>query len=591
MSSRAALLLLLMGVLALDLVGIGWALPHTVAPQPDDIAKPALESMRQGFVGESKYPKVHQLTLAAAYAPYLGWLWITGELDLKSLRGGATQGGAGDAVGAADADGRPSPGSAAVRDPGAVLTTLLRIARGVSVALHIGCVALIYFIARRLAGPADASAQLGESRAGVLGSAGVPLAAAALFGFSPVLALFARGTWVDVPMLFWFAATLWAALLALEEPSRRRLVGCALLAVLAVCTKEQIAFALLPVGLAVGWRALFPTANNGTASMRRRDSLRALLLASVAGLLLYALLNDLLWAPQLWTERLAWWGAEMERYRQITGGRQSAVELLGGFAEGYVFGCGPALAVLSVFAAASLALLPTRRGVALFALLLLYPLLLGAWLGFTQPRYAFPMVLLGALLVAQQSQVALAALSAQTHRRARTALVGLLVMAVAAQAAHGAQVAWALLDEPRAQAGAWLDARLPDGTRVEVYQDDEELPGLRALGLLPAPARELTTEGFVARRPVAVVATNADHWRFAPAERLYLDCLRNGAPGDAAPGVGRSGQAPPYEVANFGPAAGGRSPWLVDASSRTRLWPDVTVLVRRDESAPLPVKR
>ncbi|HZM01035.1 MAG TPA: hypothetical protein VFD43_12375, partial [Planctomycetota bacterium] len=67
-------------ILVLDLVGLGWGLPHTLAPQPDDIAKPTLDSIRQGFVGPSKYPKVHQLTLTVAYAPYLGWLWATGGL-------------------------------------------------------------------------------------------------------------------------------------------------------------------------------------------------------------------------------------------------------------------------------------------------------------------------------------------------------------------------------------------------------------------------------------------------------------------------------------------------------------------------------
>jgi hypothetical protein len=70
----------------LDLVGLGWGLPHTLAPQPDDIAKPTLDSIRQGFVGPTKYPKVHQLTLAVAYAPYLGWLWARGAGDGQPAR-------------------------------------------------------------------------------------------------------------------------------------------------------------------------------------------------------------------------------------------------------------------------------------------------------------------------------------------------------------------------------------------------------------------------------------------------------------------------------------------------------------------------
>ena len=107
----------------------------------------------------------------------------------------------------------------------------------------------------------------------------------------------------------------------------------------------------------------------------------------------------------------------------------------------------------------------------------------------------------------------------------------------------------------------------PRPPAVEIYQNEEELPGLRAVGLQPAASRDLTAEGLASRHPAAVVASNADHWSFDAAQRAFLDGLAAGAPG--------------YDVARFGPAAGGRAPILVDTSSRVRLWPDVTVLVRR----------
>ncbi|HZM00121.1 MAG TPA: hypothetical protein VFD43_07720, partial [Planctomycetota bacterium] len=138
----------------------------------------------------------------------------------------------------------------------------------------------------------------------------------------------------------------------------------------------------------------------------------------------------------------------------------------------------------------------------------------------------------------------------------------------ALQAAHAAQVAWALADAPLAPATAWLDGHVADGTPVEIYQNEEELPGLRAVGLVLAPSRDLSAAGLAARRPAAVVASDADHWRFDAGQRAFLDRLAAGRPG--------------YEVARFGPAAGGRVPWLVDSSSRVRLWPNLTILVRRD---------
>ena len=531
MSARRALLLLLAVLLVLDLVGIGWGLPHTLAPQPDDIAKPTLDSIRQGFVGPSKYPKVHQLTLAVAYAPYLGWLWACGDLDLG-----------GHAV--------SEVGASALKDPATAITTLLLIARGVNVALHLGLVALLFAAARRLTHADDPA-----------------LAVAALFGLSPVLGLFARGTWVDVPMLFWFAAALLAWLRALERPTRRRLLAYFVLAVLAVCTKEQCAFALVPISVILVVHVLRrDTARSGDLVAASRHPLADLAVAGGAGLLLFALLNDLLWAPRLFVERLRWWGGEMETYRHIMGGAAPAATLAHDVAYGVWFAAGPVLALLIVAAVARLLLRPSRAGWRLLAPMLIYPVWLGASIGFMQPRYTFPVVLLGALLVAQQAGAMWA--SRTSRPAARRALALGLAVAVTLQAAHAAQVAWALADAPLATATRWLDQHLPDRTAVEIYQNEEELPGLRAVGLVPALTHDMTTAGFAARRPAAIVVTDADHWRFDSRQRAFLDGLAAGRPG--------------YDVMRLGPGSGGRAPWGVDSSSRVRLWPNVTILVRHD---------
>jgi hypothetical protein len=85
---------------------------------------------------------------------------------------------------------------------------------------------------------------------------------------------------------------------------------------------------------------------------------------------------------------------------------------------------------------------------------------------------------------------------------------------------------------------------------------------------VPALTHDLSVAGLGTRRPAAIVASNADHWRFDAAQRAFLDRLAAGAPG--------------YDVVRFGPAAGGRAPLLVDTSSRVRLWPEITILVRTD---------
>lgn len=518
---------LLLAILLLDLVGLAWGLPHTLAPQPDDIAKPTLDSIRQHFVGPSKYPKVHQLTLAVAYAPYLGWLWANGDLDVD-----------GHAV--------SEVGASALKDPAAAITTLLLIARCVNVMLHLGLVALLFAAARRLT-QADTPA----------------LAIAALFGLSPVLGLFARGTWVDVPMLFWFTAALLAWLRALEQPTRRRLLAYFVLAVLAVCTKEQCAFALIPISLILVVHAL---RRDAAAAVPARRPVADLAVAGGVGLLLFALLNDLLWAPKLFFERLRWWGGEMEIYRGIMGGAASVATLAQDIAYGVWFAAGPVLAVLIVAAIARALVRPSLAGWRLLLPMLIYPVWLAASIGFMQPRYTFPLVLLGTLLVAQQAGVVIAALA--DRPTARRVLAWGLGVAVALQAAHAAQVAWALADAPLAPATRWLDEHVSDSTPVEIYQNEEELPGLRAIGLVPALTHDMSAAGLAARRPAAIVVTNADDWRFDARQRAFLATLAAGLPG--------------YDAMHLGPASGGRSPCLVDSSSRVRLWPDVTVLVRRD---------
>ena len=111
-------------------------------------------------------PMADDRTLAAAYTPYLGWLWITGDLDL----GGSGMEGA---------------DSSALADPVGSMQVLLLIARAVGLALHLATVALLFLIARRLTA-----------------SPGLAAVAGALFGLAPMLGFLSRTSRVDVPMCF-----------------------------------------------------------------------------------------------------------------------------------------------------------------------------------------------------------------------------------------------------------------------------------------------------------------------------------------------------------------------------------------------------
>lgn len=514
-------------VLLADIVGFSWGLPHTVAPHPDDAAKPALEALQVRFLGRTKYPKVHLLILDAAFAPYLAWQWWRGDLD----------------VGRVD----PTRSNAgAFRDPVASMTRLLQIARGVGVAMHLGTVAILYFAVRRLCRRSDAAAL-----------------AALLYGLAPMVGYFARTSRVDVPMCFWLGAALLLALRAIERPTRARLCGYSLVATLGICTKEQVAFALLPLSLPLAWYALRRHARGW------RHGVIDLLIAVALGLLLFALLNDLLWHPALYRERLAAWAADLANYRATVSGQPSAGEIARQCLRNLPWVGGIGLSLLLPLAALHAAVRRDRVGLGLLTLLLAYPLLAFWWLGFMQPRYLFPVVLIGAALVGQQWALFLASDRAPQGGGRRAGLGrALVVAAVLITLVQAALVDRALLAEPRGKAYRWLLAHAAPGAEVEVYQNENLLPAIRAAGLVPSRRSPMTREGFLARRPAWVVVADNAAWEWSAEQHEYIRWLLLGPDG--------------YEATRFGPAVDGR-PGVIPAGPADHICPDVLILRRRDD--------
>ena len=514
--ARRWLVALLAIVLLANLPGFGWGLPHTFAPHVDDAAKPALTAMQERFLGVTKYPKVHLLTLAAAYTPYLGWLWFSGGLELGQ-------------AGAADAD------ASALADPVGSMQVLLLIARAVSLLMHLGSVALLFVLVRRLTGRAALAALAGG-----------------LFGLAPMLAYLARTSRVDVPMCFWLVATGLAALTVLEQRARRGLLAFGLLSIVAVCTKEQATFLLAPLALLVGAVAL------------RAGRWRALTVAVAAGLLVYALLNDLLWSPSTYVQRLALWRADLGSFEQGVARSPGALALTGQALAAFVDSGGHGLALLTALAALRALLRPERRGLVLVSLLVACPALTCAALGFVQPRYLAPALLVAAVLVAQQ----LGALLAAAGGRPRRVVVLLASACVLWSLAQTALVSWAFCVDSLGLAAQHLAQALPRASVVEIYQNENVLPGLRALGLEPRRERRFERAAFEARRPATVVVGDHSRWVWDAAQRAYVAWLMDGPPG--------------YTVTRFGSSQTPcPSRWLPPILA-SHITPDMVVLQRID---------
>ena len=114
---------------------------------------------------------------------------------------------------------------------------------------------------------------------------------------------------------------------------------------------------------------------------------------------------------------------------------------------------------------------------------------------------------------------------------------------------------------PGAGAGlvtALLEARLIAGCNI--------LPGVRSLGLELRREEDMTRGGFLARRPSLVVVADNFGWMWSSRQNAFVAWLLEGPPG--------------YRVVRFGPEAEGRSTTFLHEGPRSRIWPNVAILVR-----------
>lgn len=513
---------LLIGVVLLvDLPGFDWGLPATVAPHADDVARPALSALRQGFLEPTKYPRVHYAVLSLAYAPYLVSQWLAGGIDPDGMSDEAA-------------------GETALRDPVSFYTGILRIARATSLLAHIGCVLILYatllYLTRRR---------------------GVAWLGAALFGLAPEVSLFARMSNVDLPMLFWVGAALLQYLRFLDRPLAGRLLGLAILAALAVGTKDQAAFLLAPLCLHA---ALLVIRRHPAGTLR---GCRAALPAFLVGLFLWSLATGLLWAPVAAVERLSWWQDEMTEF---AGRFDGSPELAGPFNLTravlarflFVGGLGTALVTLM-----ALLLLPFRRqprALLLLVLLLAYPVLTFASIGFVQARYLLPAVYLAILFAGVQ--IGTQPLTALRSFGLPAALLVLLL-----NGSHALLIDRALLTEPRGEAVAWLEAHVARGSPVEVYENQNMLPPVEVSGQVAQRVYDFSIEGFTTRNPPIVLFTDGSSWNQDRRQQEYLATLASGPRG--------------YLVQRFGPQARNSPTFFLAPETRVRIWPNITILMRR----------
>lgn len=481
MDRRSLLLpgLLAAAALAINLSAIGWGLPNGNYTWAADSIRPGapLSIIYRTFISDPvnsgwfwfKYPPGHVFIIAAAYAPYMAWLWVSGGIV--------------------------DPGSSypyGMTDPEGTLATLAIIGRLLSALMGTGCVLLVFATLRNSFGR------------------GAATAAAALTALSYPMVYYSHTTNVEIPYLFWMLLALLAATRLLEGQQQRRWwVLLALGAAMSVSSKELGAGVFLALPPVV---AVYVARNQGVAALVRGG-----LIAAVALVVTMVAANNIALNPSGFLNRVGFlthtlpaetaleyapyyfpidlgvargWATELAQLK--TAGRQLTVAL------GW-----PAL----VLAVAGLFLAARQRPAWTL-------MLVGAGLGFyllglramlsMSLRYVMPLSLLACL----PAGIALARVASEGRGAAvRRVVAGLLCLYMAA---YGLDVCRMLGGDGRYRAEAWLEANLSDGQRVETYQRPTYLPRLPAKAShVAVDFYDRSIEGLRNRDPDYIVLSSA----------------------------------------------------------------------------------
>jgi hypothetical protein len=170
---------------------------------------------------------------------------------------------------------------------------------------------------------------------------------------------------------------------------------------------------------------------------------------------------------------------------------------------------------------------------------LLYPAVLLQAIGFVVPRYLFPVVMIGAMLVARQwDRMRVELAEGSPVRRAAT---GILALTLLVSAGQSGLVAYECTVEPRTPATRWLMDNVERGSEVEYYQKINSLPGIEAARLVPVLSRTMEREDFLARRPALACVVDNERWHWTPEQIAFVEWLLSGPPGYERVRFGRRG--------------------------------------------------
>ena len=402
--------------------------------QAHDILKPKAE--QNPNLG---YPMLHPFMVLGSFTPYMGYLFVTGQIDSPSVA-------------------YPHGFS----DPAAALHDLTVIAHLLSVLLGVGVVLCAYETGR----------VQWDERSGVA-------AALAVLLMYPMF-YYARNSNVDVPVLFFTAAALWAfAIIVRHGLTMRRSLAFGATVGLAVATKEPsfASFAFAPVVL-----LFLPNPGEQALPVRSGRFWRIAIAGAVTSLLTYALASGLIIDHRRWIAHIEFIRSRLsdleadgiafvEMYPRTWTGHRDFVWRLTSLLADTLSWPGLVFAVGSVVAVAR-----RRQRDALLALSAIgYLAVLFVSARTAQLRYVMPAGLVLAIYAGRGMVLAW-----ESRTALRVPVLALGATAATVLTLWAADLTAAMLQDSRYAAGRWIAATARAGDALEYFGSEHKNPPIPA---------------------------------------------------------------------------------------------------------------